>query len=174
MHRGRRSPAAAPLRPGRREGDGAGSSGAGTDLEASGTTSAAGLAGTFTEAHFPPSAFDLAALTDSRHVYDPAASTAAIAGDWVTSSSLGGDTGYLTVYADATISGHDTFLRNYRGTIAPRASGKNVFDVSVPGGCVGAMSGIAIALPQADGHPQLILMLESDTRVRGLAMSATR
>jgi hypothetical protein len=147
----------------------------GTPLAVNGSSSAAGLAGTFVEPGAPSFGFEAAPLAAPAYVYDTAASKDAIVGDWAAHSSIGGDGRYLTVYPDGTIVGTLQEACVFSGTIAPRASGRNVFDVSLVHACFNQdFAGIAIALQQGDGHQQLVMMLETAARDGGVALSAFR
>jgi hypothetical protein len=141
------------------------------------TMSATGMSGTLSDPSGSPSfGFDVAPLTASSYDYDASASTGAIAGQWTVVASFGGNGGVLLVNPDSSVSGEIQGLCDFGGKVASRASGKNVFDVSLGAGCAGmpALTGIAIALPQGDGHQHLIVMLKTAARDTGLVMSATR
>ena len=66
------------------------------------------------------------------------------------------------------------------GTVTPRASGKNVYDVTLTLPCgestdsTLAVSGIAVASPLADGRTQLMVAAVDETRTQGAVVFGTR
>ncbi len=124
--------------------------------------------------------FSGAPIVGSLYNYDTPASLASFTGAW-TLSSLDGDTITLNVGPTGVITATTALGCTFNGTAAPRASGKNVFDVSVtfgPAPCVLAgqnASGIALAYPIAGGaQTQLLVALQNATRLAGNAAFGVR
>jgi hypothetical protein len=117
-------------------------------------------------------------LANSLYVYGAPASLSTITGAWSAMSSYGSSvainvspTGTLTL-KDGTCTGS--------GTVTPRASGKNVYDVRVTFGFNGcalpgaATTGIAIAYPLSTGQTQIIAAITNSTRTEGIAVFGIR
>jgi hypothetical protein len=102
--------------------------------------------------------------TSSTTFYNEAATLPAIAGGWSV-HLLSGTTSAITVAADGTFTPNTSVSQNactYSGKFTPRASGKNVFDLTVTWGAApcaqpgGQASGIAVVYPTVNGGTQLI------------------
>jgi hypothetical protein len=111
--------------------------------------------------------------------YDAAPKIPDIEGGW-TLTSMAGDTTTMSIHSNGTFSGK-TGGCTYTGTLAPRASGKNVFDVLLSfGGSPCSLSGqkisgAAISYLLADGVTrQFILAAVNDARSIGTAVFGTR
>ena len=143
-------------------------------------TAAATLSGTFSSPSFGINApFANASGLSSLYNYSNAASLPTIQGNWRT-SSIRGRVVDLQVTLGGDISGVSISDCNFSGRIAPRASLKNVFDVSLtlgpaPCGSPGeTATGIAIAYPLADGQTELLLAFVNAGRTWGWALSGRR
>lgn len=124
--------------------------------------------------------FSGAPIAGSLYDYDTPASLASFTGGW-TLNTLDGDTVALNVDGAGGITATTALGCNFSGTATPRASGKNVFDISVTFGaapCVLAgqnASGIALAYPIAGGaQTQLLVALQNSTRLAGQAAYGVR
>lgn len=124
--------------------------------------------------------FSGAPIAGSLYDYDTPASLASFTGAW-TLDSLDGDDITLNVTAGGVVTATTVSGCTFSGTAAPRASGKNVFDINVTFGaapCVLAgqtASGIALAYPIAGGaQTQLLVALQNAARLAGNAAHGVR
>lgn len=124
--------------------------------------------------------FSGAPIAGSLYDYDAPALLASFTGGW-TLNTLDGDTVALNVDGAGGITATTALGCTFSGNATPRASGKNVFDISVTFGaapCVLAgqnASGIALAYPIAGGaQTQLLVALQNDTRLAGQAAYGVR
>jgi hypothetical protein len=123
--------------------------------------------------------FDTTKATQN-YVYDTPANVAALAGAW-TMTSVGTATVDMTVLANGSFTIRSSTGCTGSGGMAPRASGKNVFNVQLtlgpaPCGSPGlALTGVALAYPvQALGKTQLTMALVDPPRVVGLPLIGYR
>ena len=137
--------------------------------------SSSAVSGTLSESNVSGS-FSGNLTSDPSYQYDtPAAS--AVTGDW-TLSLLDGTTASVSVAATGAFSASNEGCA-ISGTISPRASGKNVFDVAIRFGAApcqlpgGTASGIAMVATQGPTSELTILAVDS-TRTYGLAADGTR
>lgn len=129
----------------------------------------------------PTGAFDFTSSGASTQLYNfnTAASPGELAGPWILTDSdsrtyvMGGPVSNAVTATGAAC--------DFSGTMAPRASGKNVFDTSLtygPGTCrmAGqAVNGIAFAwLQDAGSTQQLVIAAASADRTRGTVLSGNR
>jgi hypothetical protein len=118
-------------------------------------------------------------VAGSLYNYETPASLATVIGSWTT-ASLTGETVTFNIAANGTFSAVSSLGCNFTGTVAPRASGKNVFDTALtfgPAPCAlpgQSASGIAVAYPLANGQTQLIVGAVDSTRTFGTAAFGTR
>ena len=116
---------------------------------------------------------------NSLYNYTIAASLTNIAGTWLL-TSLSGATVNINIAATGTFSAVDNNGCQFSGTIAPRASGKNVFDTATtfgPAPCRlpgQTASGIALFQPLVAGNTQLILAQVDSTRTNSAVAFGTR
>lgn len=127
-----------------------------------------------------PLGFSGASVADSLYNYDNPAVLSNASGNW-TLRSLDGDTVFLDVLPTGTLSARTASGCEFRGNVASRPSGKNVFDASVTfdlancGVLAGqTASGIALAYPIGGGQSQLLVALENGTRLFGNAAFGVR
>jgi len=127
-----------------------------------------------------PVSFSGGPIAGSLYNYDTPASLASVSGPW-TLSSLDGDTIFLNVGMGGAITATTASGCTFSGSAAPRASGKNVFDVSItfgPAPCLLAgqsASGIALTYPITGGtQTQLLVALQNATRMAGNAAVGVR
>ena len=112
------------------------------------------------------------------YTYASPASLSAIAGTWA-GFILSGAAATLTIASGGTYTGASAGC-TFSGTFTPRASGKNVFDVSYVNGaapCVppGLMAqGIGVASSLANGQKQLIVALTTESKSAGTVFFAQR
>jgi|HigsolmetaAR202D_1030399.scaffolds.fasta_scaffold15306_2 hypothetical protein len=117
-------------------------------------------------------------IDDSLYDYDVAAALTDVTGSWSAMNSLGGSVS-MSVNANGTLSVSEGACSG-TGTITPRASGKNVFNVSVSFGGAPCLlpnqtaTGIAIVYPLATGQTQLVAAITSAARTAGIAVFAIR
>ena len=157
------------------------------DFETSSTITGVGFSGivtdsgaitaTLTATGFDPVSTALAPIDPAVYNYDTAATLAAIAGTWTGFFSTG-EEGDVVISAGGVVSSVTTSGCTISGTAAPRASGKNVYDVTVnfgPAPCAlpnGSGSGVAIiASPASD--PQLTVAVVSADRSLGAVFFGT-
>ena len=97
----------------------------------SGTVSGPSVSGTVAEAGQSVT-FTGTALTGASYDYNTAATLAQVAGNW-TLTGLDGTLSSVAIAADGTLTGNNVGCL-LTGSVKPRASGKNVFDVTVTTG----------------------------------------
>ncbi|MGE4050188.1 MAG: CARDB domain-containing protein [Piscinibacter sp.] len=118
-------------------------------------------------------------ITDIPYEYLLAPSPTSIEGDWGLDGSTG-DRIIVTVQNGGNFTGRSTLGCELSGTIVPRPSGKNVFDVTVnfgPSPCLLANQsarGIALVHRRADGWTQMTLAVVNPSRSAGLSASGFR
>jgi hypothetical protein len=118
-------------------------------------------------------------IAGSLYNYNAPAQISAISGAW-SLTALTGEGISLTVLSTGSFSAVSALGCKFSGTITPRASGKNVFNVGLTFGaspCIYAgqpASGIAITYPLSTGRSQLILAGTNTGRTVGTAAFGTR
>jgi hypothetical protein len=111
-------------------------------------------------------------INGSLYNYDTPATISTVAGSWSTSSSTG-ETISLTVANSGTFAANSSRGCSFGGSIVPRSSGKNVFNVTLtfgaaPCGLPGqSVSGVAFAYPLASGQTQLLVAVVDSSRTVG-------
>ncbi len=111
--------------------------------------------------------------------YSAAASLSTIAGTWSLTES-GGETVALSVAANGQFTTVASSGCNMGGSVAPRASGKNVYNVSlIFGGAPCALpgqaaTGIAVAYPVGGGRTEMLLTVVEGNRQYGSAAVGSR
>lgn len=128
--------------------------------------------------------FTSAPPTNSNYAYNTPAVLSTITGSWSGSTLFSGESGTLSVAGDGALSasftGSYTGTCTATGTIAPRSSGKNVFDISLTFGASPCglpsttVSGIAVSYLLANSQRQLIAAVTTADRTHGSAFFATR
>lgn len=124
-------------------------------------------------------AFNGGPIAASLYDYNAAASLTTVSGSWTT-TSLTGETIALSIATTGAFTATSSVGCRFSGTVAPRASGKNVFNVSLTFGtapCALAgqtATGIATAYPVASGRTQLLVSVVDSTRTYGTAAFGTR
>lgn len=123
--------------------------------------------------------FSGAAPPNSTYDYNAPADLSAIDGNW-TMSSLQGASTAVTINMNGTFTGSSQGC-SFNGTLTPRASGKNVFDVAVqfgPAPCVLAnqsANGIALSYLLANATTRQLLVAAVDpTRTYGTVLFGQR
>jgi hypothetical protein len=123
--------------------------------------------------------FSLIAAYTTSYNYDTAASISSIAGIW-TGGLLDGESATINITANGSFTGSSSLGCSVTGTASPRASGKNVFNVSLTFGAAPCaspnqtVSGIAITYLLGDGTNQLVVGLVNSTKTTATAFFATR
>jgi hypothetical protein len=111
--------------------------------------------------------------------YDQPASLAPHVGAWSMTANTG-DRISLNVAADGAMSATTASGCTFTGTVLPRPSGKNVFNVSLRFGTSGCllpgqrMTGVAVAHRLVDGRTQLTFAGVNETRTAGLMAAGAR
>lgn len=117
----------------------------------------------------------------TNYSYNTAANLADISGNWA-GTSMSGSTSNYTITSSGTFSGTNQNGCGFSGTVSPRNSGKNVFDVaflnntSSSCGTASGLSarGIAVSSVLSNGSRQLIVAVVTADRMYGSAIFATR
>jgi hypothetical protein len=118
-------------------------------------------------------------IAGSLYNYNTAASLTTIAGNWST-TSVTGESINLTVAADGSYTAVGGSGCNFSGTITPRASGKNVYNVGITFGAAPCVftgqsgTGIALVYPITGGLTQLLVAATDSTHTFGSAIFGTR
>lgn len=118
-------------------------------------------------------------IAGSLYNYATAANISQIAGSWTT-TSLTGEGVALSISSTGTFSAVSSLGCQFSGNVGPRASGKNVFDVSFTFGAAPcalagqSATGIAVVYPLANGKNQLIVAAVDTTRTYGSAAFGVR
>ncbi|MCX7172872.1 MAG: hypothetical protein NT159_02865 [Proteobacteria bacterium] len=144
----------------------------------SGTYSGSSLIGTVTENGVTGTFSSTAPVTTSYN-YNTAANISSITGSW-SGGLLDGETATVNILAAGTLTGTSSLGCSFTGTISPRPSGKNVFNISLTfaaSPCAlpnQTASGIAITYPLGDGRNQLIGGLVTSAQTAAVAFFAAR
>lgn len=123
--------------------------------------------------------FNGGAIQGSTYNYAAAASLPSVAGSW-SLVALNGEQITLVVQNSGAFSATGSSGCNFSGTVAPRPSGKNVFNVTLtfgPSPCAlpnQAATGIALTYPLTAGGTQLIVSVVDGTRTYGSAAFGSR
>lgn len=111
--------------------------------------------------------------------YDQPASLPSIVGTWVLMGNTG-DRISLNIAATGAMSATSASGCSFSGTVAPRPSGKNVFNASLQFGASPCllpgqrMTGVAIVHRKTNGFTQLTFAGVNAARTAGLMASGTR
>jgi hypothetical protein len=144
----------------------------------SGTYTATTIAGSDTTGG-QTTTINLAAPISSNYNYNTPAVLSAISGSW-SGSLLDGETGSIVISSSGAISGTSSLGCSVTGTITPRPSGKNVFNVTLTFGASPcalpgqSTSGIALTYPLGNGTNQLIAGLVTPSQSKATAFFAVR
>lgn len=118
-------------------------------------------------------------IAGSLYNYSTPASLATVAGVWST-TALTGESISLNIAANGSFTAGGTSGCSFSGTVTPRSSGKNVFNVALTFGAAPcalsgqAASGIALTYPLTNGKTQLLISVIDGTRTYGAAAFGTR
>jgi hypothetical protein len=118
-------------------------------------------------------------IAGSLYNYNTPALLSSVSGTW-SLTALTGEGISLNVSSTGAFTANSAFGCTFSGTMTPRPSGKNVFNVSLTFGaspCVLAgqpASGIALVYPIATGRTQLIFAGTNTARTTGTAAFGTR
>ncbi len=122
--------------------------------------------------------FSGGAIAGSLYDYDAGANLSSIVGNWSLTDLAGAPTS-LVIASNGAFTATSNGC-SFSGTVTPRASGKNVFDVALTFGgspCLLAgqsATGIALAYPLAGGSTQLLVAAHNAARTNGTAAVGTR
>lgn len=117
-------------------------------------------------------------LKNSLYVYEKAANLANIVGAWSLFDLQGSSTA-LNIVSNGAFTGTSNGC-SFSGTLNPRASGKNVFDLALTFGAAPcrlagqAANGIAVEYPLSNGTRQLLIAGTNATRTNGTALLGVR
>jgi len=115
----------------------------------------------------------------SLYNYNSAASLSTIIGAWST-NTLTGEVVAINIAGNGSFTALSNLGCGFSGVITPRASGKNVFNVSLtfgPAPCAlpgEAASGIAVSYPLSTGQTQLLVTVVNSQRTIGTAAAGVR
>lgn len=117
----------------------------------------------------------------STYNYNAVATVSSISGVWA-GTNMSGVTSNYTIASNGTFAGTNQYGCGFSGTVTPRASGKNVFDVSLANntsaacGAASGLTGRGIALTTllGNGSRQLIVAVITSDRVYGSVIFANR
>lgn len=118
-------------------------------------------------------------IAGSLYNYNTPATLSTIIGSWST-TAITGERVALTIAANGAFSATSGGGCRFSGAMTPRATGKNVFDVSLTFGAAPCAlagqsgSGIAVAYALTGGRTQLLVAASNATRTNGTAVVGTR
>lgn len=118
-------------------------------------------------------------IAGSLYNYDTAASLTTVSGAWST-TGLTGETVSINIASTGTFTAATSLGCSFSGTVTPRPSGKNVFNVALTFGAAPCAlpgqvaSGIAVAYPIATGQTQLLVAVTDASRTVGTAVFGLR
>jgi hypothetical protein len=118
-------------------------------------------------------------IAGSLYNYSAGASLSTIAGAW-SLTELTGESLAVNVASNGSFTAASSGGCSFSGTMAPRASGKNVFNVSFTFGAAPcalagqSATGMAVAYPITGGRTQLLVAAVEGTRQYGAAAFGTR
>lgn len=124
------------------------------------------------------STFNLAPPTNTSYDYNAAANPATIQGNW-SGSSLSGAIASIDVSPNGSMTGTSNGC-SFTGTVTPRTSGKNVFDVSMTFGASPCAlpnqtaTGMALAYATTNNQTQLLIGAIDSARTTGTMFFAHR
>ncbi|MFM2348626.1 MAG: hypothetical protein RL654_3379 [Pseudomonadota bacterium] len=119
-------------------------------------------------------------MAASLYHYDSAASLATVAGTWVTTGLTGESVTLRIAASTGALTASSSLGCSFAGTVVPRPSGKNVFNVSLIFGAAPCAwpgqtaSGIAVAYPVGTGQTQLLVAVTDSSRTVGTALVGVR
>lgn len=119
------------------------------------------------------------AIPNSTYVYNTAAQLSEVSGSWSLDLSSG-ETANITISSTGALGGVSSLGCRFSGTVTPRPSGKNVFNVSLSFGsspCAlpgQTATGVAVSYPSASGQRQLIVLGQDSSRNLGVAAFGLR
>lgn len=121
--------------------------------------------------------FSAGPVAGSTYDYNAPATLTSITGTWTMTSGTGG-TSTFTVAPNGTVTGGGGNCQG-SGTVMPRPSGKNVFNITVNFGATcrfanQTFTGVALSYPLSAGGQQLLVAYVDSTRSQGQALFGTR
>ena len=118
-------------------------------------------------------------ISGSLYNYNTPASLATIAGAWST-TTLTGEAVALNISSSGAFTATSGLGCNFSGTVTPRSSGKNVFNVGLTFGAAPCAlpnqseSGIALSYPLGNGKTQLVVAATDGPRNNGAVVFGAR
>ena len=122
--------------------------------------------------------FSAGPVAGSTYDYNAPATLTSITGSWTMTSCTGGTSAFTVASSGTFIGGGDGCQSS--ATIAPRPSGKNVFNLTVnfDGACRQfanqTLNGVALSYPLATGGQRLLVAIVDSTRTLGQTLFSTR
>ena len=123
--------------------------------------------------------FNGGSVLTSLYNYDIPASSAAVSGNWIL-TNFGGAATPMAISSNGILSGQDQTGCAYSGSIVPRPSGKNVFNVSISFGAAPCalpgqtLTGIGLLTEPLDTGTALTILTVDATRTYGFGAIGTR
>lgn len=150
-----------------------------------GTASATFFAGVSIQGTMIPAvgnqfSFDATTAAVTGYDYNRPAALAEILGRWRGFYEDGFDRGPVDISPNGAVSAMTSLGCNYTGTVVPRASGRNVYDIRITFGAPpcqlagGTATGIAIIVEPVAGARQLLVAAIDATRELGVTFVGTR
>ncbi len=136
------------------------------------------ISGTLGSATAGTASFSGGAIAGSLYNYDAGPALATVTGNWVL-MDLAGASLSVAIAPSGSFTASSAGC-SMSGTLTPRASGKNVFNLSLTFGGAPCLlpgqtaTGIALAYPLANGSMQLLVAAHALSRTQGMAAFGTR
>lgn len=136
-------------------------------------TATPSISGKVTYSDGTTTTFNGSPIPNSVFAYNTPAQLSAVTGVWPL-SLLNGETANINISNTGVIGGTSSGGCNLTGTVAPRPSGKNVYDVSIKFGaapCILAnqtVTGIGVTYALTSGSQQFIVLLTDASRTNGI------
>ena len=144
----------------------------------SGTYTGTTISGSNTESG-QTATFNFTTPATSTYNYNTAATISSISGSW-SGFLLDGESGTVNIQTSGNFTSTSSSGCSASGTLTPRPSGKNVFNVSLTFGAYPCLlpfqsiSGIAVTYPLGNGTSQLIVGMDTPTKSAATAFFAIR
>lgn len=138
------------------------------------------IQGTLQYAGQTPMTFSATAAALVGYSYDQPATSGAVAGTWSGAVGPTGETATVTIGATGALNAMTSSGCTFTGMASPRASGKNVYDVTItfgPSPCLlvnATVTGIGVITEPTVGVTQLLAAVVNPSRSSGFAFVGTR
>ena len=123
--------------------------------------------------------FSGGAIPSSTYVYNTPAQISDVSGNWSLGLSTG-ETANITISNTGEVGGVSSLGCRFTGSVTPRPSGKNVFNVTLVFGASPCAlpgqtaTGVGVSYPLASGLRQLIVLGQDSSRGKGVAAFGQR